>query len=62
MTHAPEFAIDPFLLPTCDHCGGAVNLSYVEPATDQMPTKRVYRCAECDAEKLVLSGDAGSSG
>lgn len=57
MSSAPEFAIDPFLLPTCDRCGGAVNLSYVEPATDQMPTKRVYRCSQCDAEKLVLSPD-----
>jgi hypothetical protein len=34
-----------------------VNLPYVEPATDQMPTKRVYRCSQCDAEKLVLSPD-----
>jgi hypothetical protein len=55
MKRAPEFDIDPFLIPTCDLCGGTVNLSYIEPATDQMPTKRVYRCSQCDAEKLVLS-------
>jgi hypothetical protein len=55
MKRTPEFDIDPFLLPTCDLCGCAVNLSYVEPATDQMPAKRIYRCSQCNAEKLVPS-------
>jgi len=57
MNRAPGIDINPFLLPTCDHCGAAVNLSHVEPATDQMPAKRFYRCPQCDAEKLVLSAD-----
>ena len=58
MNRVPEFEIDPFLLPTCDHGGGPVNLSYVAPATDQMPLKRVYRRAQCDAEKLILTANS----
>jgi hypothetical protein len=61
MHRAPEFEIDPFLLPTCDVCGGAVSLSHIEPATDRMPAKRVYRCAHCGAEKVLLSTDRAES-
>jgi hypothetical protein len=57
MKRAPEFEIDPFLLPTCDLCGGPVNLSHIEPATDHMPVQRVYRCSRCGAEKVVPSTD-----
>jgi hypothetical protein len=57
MKRASGFDIDPFLLPTCDVCGSPVNLSYVEPATDQMPAKRIYRCSQCGAEKTVLARD-----
>jgi hypothetical protein len=42
--------INPFLLPTCIVCGSPVSLSHVEPASDHAPEKRIYRCAECDAE------------
>jgi hypothetical protein len=47
--------INPFLLPTCIVCGGPVSLSHVEPATDHEPERRVYRCAECNAEQAVTS-------
>jgi hypothetical protein len=58
MKRAPEFEIDPFLLPTCDLCGGPVNLSYVEPATGKTPAKRIYRCLRCGAEKLIQSTES----
>jgi DNA-directed RNA polymerase subunit RPC12/RpoP len=45
--------INPFLLPTCIVCGSPVSLSYVEPATDHEPERRIYRCAECSAEQTV---------
>jgi DNA-directed RNA polymerase subunit RPC12/RpoP len=57
MSSGPDFQFDPFLLPTCDVCGAAVNLSHVEPAMDQLPAKRVYRCPRCNAEKILPSGD-----
>jgi hypothetical protein len=47
--------INPFLLPTCSVCGGHVSLSHVEPATDQEPERRIYRCAECNAEQAMIS-------
>jgi hypothetical protein len=61
MKRAPEFEIDPFLLPTCNLCGGPLNLSYVEPKTDQAPARRIYRCLHCGAEKLVQSTDSRDS-
>jgi hypothetical protein len=45
--------MNPFLLPTCIACGGHVSLSHVEPATDHEPERRIYRCAECNAEQAV---------
>lgn len=45
--------INAFLLPTCIVCGSPVSLSHAEPASDHAPEKRIYRCAECDAEQTV---------
>jgi len=45
--------INPFLLPTCAVCGGPLSLSHVEPASDHEPERRIYRCAECNAEQAV---------
>lgn len=46
--------INPFLLPTCAVCDGPVNLSHVEPAIDDNPERRIYRCAHCNAEQAVV--------
>jgi hypothetical protein len=47
--------INPFLLPTCVVCGGPMNLSYVEPASESESERRVYRCSDCNAEQTVPS-------
>jgi hypothetical protein len=47
--------INPFLLPTCAVCGGPLSLSHIEPESDHEPERRIYRCAECNAEQAVIA-------
>jgi hypothetical protein len=47
------FKIDPFLLPTCSACSGPMSLSYLVPASEYEPERRIYRCADCGAEEAV---------
>jgi hypothetical protein len=54
MNRAPATRINPFLLPTCPVCDGPVNLSYVEPAIDDNPERRIYSCAHCNAEQALV--------
>ena len=54
MNRTPAAKINPFLLPTCPVCDGPVNLSYVEPAIDDNPERRIYHCAHCNAEQALV--------
>jgi hypothetical protein len=54
MNRTPAKKINPFLLPTCLVCGGPVNLSHVEPATEDRSERRIFRCAHCNAEQAIL--------
>jgi hypothetical protein len=54
MNRTPAMKINPFLLPTCSVCGGPVNLSHVEPASEDHPERRIFRCTHCDTEQTVV--------
>jgi hypothetical protein len=55
MNRTPAVKINPFLLPTCSVCDGPSNLSHVEPAVDDRPERRIYRCAYCNAEQAIVA-------
>ena len=41
---------DPFLLPLCDVCGGAMNLSSVEPHPTRSDFEiKTFSCTQCGA-------------
>jgi DNA-directed RNA polymerase subunit RPC12/RpoP len=51
MLEKRAFHLDPFILPVCSTCGGAMNLSWAAPALlDDEHELRGYRCTGCGEE------------